>query len=995
MSEVAEIALEIPPDCGTITTLCCGDNGTNLYVGTSSGHVCHFHQFDDAPNYILIMVAATTDHPALSSPSAAVKKLMVLPTVHRLLVVLTSGAVVGYSLPELTPWPSAALTHINDITTLRHQRQRPSPTAANDDKIIAFTASKIRVMAVTKDHIQSLKDIAYSGSIKGVSVVGLSQNYSNLVLVANSTTYDVIDLQKTRKIPMGDYRNGDTAIAPFIEGYRADGDGKDEYMLTIRSEGTSAVAMFVDSLGDATRGTIIMDHYPSAVAVHWPFIYTVVKDQLVVYSLEQLAETTRIPIFAKEPTETTENTENTEENIEEATEENPVGSTANEEDPQGSDDEQTTNDKDDSKDAEPESEQPEATEADDANAETTEPTQQPDEPTHDETSSVTEVVAPIVSGVVSVDSLPFVADDRLAHVELVSGSDIPSAITKNHAHIAAFQGSRLWAVYEPDEFDSIIIDGDIAKVTAALDRHSGERHDYLLQHLVLQLLKQQQYEEVKPYLTRIKAGKLIVPPLMVIIAAAIGHIPQASEQSKHDENSDLTAIIADADAVVVTKGIRRQLAQLSPFPPSPQFVESYLKEVYKITPNLSYIRCSIYALLAKDDVDWVETDTWGDDAVTDEYCLAQLAAKQYTASLSRVYLRLDRITDYCQLSLAVLSSTTDSDDVAHVIDAVLGVLPQVTDEDLYSKVLVEVVKIDKQRGYNFLRSNRGHHHKHTNHKILTTLTDNGDGDDDDTQLLVLRLEYMEDSVSDHPTVDNARELFNHLVALIHRRCLDDDTVLLFDTVVQTYAIANAVSEPWPKSAWPDFVRGQATQSKISSVLTWYVKAYEAYVFLRRHGNPPSVPSSSMFAYFRATGAIADLLAASDYPQAEHVAVYGSVAPPTTPYYPWATSQLDPPVADPNRDDLKQILRHYLHLRPHTYSIPHFLMGFGSVFDPIDLLHILPATLNLVHVAEYWQRVLVELDTKRRQAAATKSLAKTEAKTTADIYRSLAANLTSD
>ncbi|KAA8908251.1 hypothetical protein DIURU_000220 [Diutina rugosa] len=941
------------------------------------------------------MVAATTDHPALSSPSAAVKKLMVLPTVHRLLVVLTSGAVVGYSLPELTPWPSAALTHINDITTLRHQRQRPSPTAANDDKIIAFTASKIRVMAVTKDHIQSLKDIAYSGSIKGVSVVGLSQNYSNLVLVANSTTYDVIDLQKTRKIPMGDYRNGDTAIAPFIEGYRADGDGKDEYMLTIRSEGTSAVAMFVDSLGDATRGTIIMDHYPSAVAVHWPFIYTVVKDQLVVYSLEQLAETTRIPIFAKEPTETTENTENTEENIEEATEENPVGSTANEEDPQGSDDEQTTNDKDDSKDAEPESEQPEATEADDANAETTEPTQQPDEPTHDETSSVTEVVAPIVSGVVSVDSLPFVADDRLAHVELVSGSDIPSAITKNHAHIAAFQGSRLWAVYEPDEFDSIIIDGDIAKVTAALDRHSGERHDYLLQHLVLQLLKQQQYEEVKPYLTRIKAGKLIVPPLMVIIAAAIGHIPQASEQSKHDENSDLTAIIADADAVVVTKGIRRQLAQLSPFPPSPQFVESYLKEVYKITPNLSYIRCSIYALLAKDDVDWVETDTWGDDAVTDEYCLAQLAAKQYTASLSRVYLRLDRITDYCQLSLAVLSSTTDSDDVAHVIDAVLGVLPQVTDEDLYSKVLVEVVKIDKQRGYNFLRSNRGHHHKHTNHKILTTLTDNGDGDDDDTQLLVLRLEYMEDSVSDHPTVDNARELFNHLVALIHRRCLDDDTVLLFDTVVQTYAIANAVSEPWPKSAWPDFVRGQATQSKISSVLTWYVKAYEAYVFLRRHGNPPSVPSSSMFAYFRATGAIADLLAASDYPQAEHVAVYGSVAPPTTPYYPWATSQLDPPVADPNRDDLKQILRHYLHLRPHTYSIPHFLMGFGSVFDPIDLLHILPATLNLVHVAEYWQRVLVELDTKRRQAAATKSLAKTEAKTTADIYRSLAANLTSD
>ena len=60
MSEVAEIDLEIPPDCGTITTLCCGDNGTNLYVGTSSGHVCHFHQFDDAPNYILIMVAATT-----------------------------------------------------------------------------------------------------------------------------------------------------------------------------------------------------------------------------------------------------------------------------------------------------------------------------------------------------------------------------------------------------------------------------------------------------------------------------------------------------------------------------------------------------------------------------------------------------------------------------------------------------------------------------------------------------------------------------------------------------------------------------------------------------------------------------------------------------------------------------------------------------------------------------------------------------------------------
>lgn len=1114
MIDVAEIPLDIPDDCGHISSICCGDHGANLYVGTTTGHVCHFHQFDDAANYILIMVATTSDHPAFRGRSLGVKKLMILPTVSRLLVVLELGAVVGYGLPELSPWSLAALALVNDITLLRHQRRVPT-VAATDDKIVAFTPAKIRVMAVGKDHIHGLKDIAYLGLIKGVLLVGLSQNYSNLVLVANLKNYDVIDLQKTRKIPMGDYRNGDATIDPFIEGYRADGDGRDEYMLTIRSEGQLAVAMFVDLLGDATRGTILMDSYPQAIAVNWPYIYGVFGDQLVVYSLLLLVEVTRLPLFAKDDandqSHATEAKDDQTHNIEanqdivpqsehgdqqttgsenELREDQPKdGQDETSEDDQAkteskdkksedkkskdkkpkemkakdefedklsqddqakdeskddfedeskdeskdkskekhsteSEDKKSTDKKskdekskdEESKDEESNNEQPEREGQleEDKQPKPEEPLKQPSEleenqPDQPEATSSAVAITqtplemkvtthtPVNCGVVLVDDLPFISNDRLTHVELVSGTEIATtAITKNHAHIAAFHATTLWAIYEPDDFDALVDRASIEELTSALDSHSGERHDYVLQLLVLQLLKHQQFDQARPYLTRIKAGKLIVHPLLVILALAVGQLDV-------DSTSDLATIITEAEPVIITKGLRNQLRELLPFPTTDkahQFVESYLKEVYKIIPHMKYIRRTIYALQSQDDVDWVNGDNWGEDEVGDEYCIAQLADKRLHTSLLAVYRRLGRINDYCELSLLIISLTTDTEKLHQVVESVLTVLPQVKDEDVYLKVLVEVVKVDKPQGYAFLRDNRDQHHKLTNHKILASLTTLGDDDD---QLLVLRLEYMEDSMVDAVgsgdelvITERALALFHHLVALIQGRNADDDTVPLFDTLVQTYAIANAVSEPWPKVTWPDFVRLQARQLKILEVLTWYGKAYEVYVYLCRHHHPPPVPQQLLvFHYFEATRSVAQLLAFSDFPQAEHVAVYGHLAPPTTPYYSLPTSPHVVTGADPNRDDLKQILSHYLQLRPHTYSIPHFLGVFGSVFDPIDLLHCLPATLSLVHVVEYCQRVVVDLDSRTRQTGLTKLVAKTEARTLGEVWSSLTSNHLAD
>lgn len=263
---------------------------SNLYIGTSEGRMHHFHWFDDANEYTAISQISVNDK------KAPVAKLLLLPDVS-LCLILCNRTIYPHSLPELSPCHMGKIKDANDMLALS---QVKNPKTKNPlDKIIVYSLSRIRVVRFLGDTIKLLKDINYQNAIVGrSSAAGTLANYSNICLVANDTNYDVVDMQQTRRISLFEY-NIDKApdVLPYIVPFAAeDTGGNEEYLLTIRSDASTSLAMFTNSFGDATRGTLtwLEAGYPTnGVCVVWPNVLGIFaspdgKHTLVISSLTTL-----------------------------------------------------------------------------------------------------------------------------------------------------------------------------------------------------------------------------------------------------------------------------------------------------------------------------------------------------------------------------------------------------------------------------------------------------------------------------------------------------------------------------------------------------------------------------------------------------------------------------------------------------------------------------------------------------------------------------------
>lgn len=292
------LPLEIPL-ANTEYISCLGSYESNLYLGTSRGRVLHYYLFEDAEEYILILERAVN-----GSEIAPIRKIVTLPDLE-MCMFLQNKTTFAFSLPELSPLRTGKLKDVEDLLLLSQGKLGSSKN--KNDKLLIFTSSKIRVVQMLKDSAKLLRDINYAGALTGLSSAsGTLANYSNICIVAGATRYDVVDMQQTRKIPLFDYNpTGEARIAPLIAPFRAAADGTthEEYLLPICSDDSTSMAMFINSSGDVTRGTLtwIDRGYPRlGVAIDWPFAYGIFsrKDThpvFLVSSLETLEVVASIP----------------------------------------------------------------------------------------------------------------------------------------------------------------------------------------------------------------------------------------------------------------------------------------------------------------------------------------------------------------------------------------------------------------------------------------------------------------------------------------------------------------------------------------------------------------------------------------------------------------------------------------------------------------------------------------------------------------------------
>ncbi|RLV89630.1 Vacuolar protein sorting-associated protein 3 [Spathaspora sp. JA1] len=257
---------------------------SNVYIGTTKGIILHYHRFDDVPEYILISQLT------ISEQQQTITKILVLPMSKR--VVILSGRIAQvYSLPELSPCHIKRMKDINDIELLHIEHQ--------PDSILVLSPSKLRIVQFQGQQIRIIREIHYTNAITGDSFKSNLSNSSNLIVVADNSNYNIIDIENNRKIPLFEYgaRQGEEEqVTPLLTSFYAQDTNQSELLLTISSDSSTSIAMFINTLGDVTRGTLtwIGQGYPNGgVVIEWPFVFGIFNSKLensklIVSSLETL-----------------------------------------------------------------------------------------------------------------------------------------------------------------------------------------------------------------------------------------------------------------------------------------------------------------------------------------------------------------------------------------------------------------------------------------------------------------------------------------------------------------------------------------------------------------------------------------------------------------------------------------------------------------------------------------------------------------------------------
>lgn len=214
-----------------------------------------------------------------------VSRILLLPPVS-LALILSQNITSVFSLPEFAPRTGVgSMRDVSDISVDVNEFQRLNTAKTDTMSVTAFSKQAIRIVDVKPDSLILTKTIDYPGAITGI-------RRASYALVATKDSYDLIDLDNTRKIPLFPVRATtpkdeeeclDTAdiIRPLIIPV-----GIDEFLVTSGTTNDEpAMGIVVNVDGDISRGTIPWPRYPKFVAVDDLYVTAVVGNQIMIHSL--------------------------------------------------------------------------------------------------------------------------------------------------------------------------------------------------------------------------------------------------------------------------------------------------------------------------------------------------------------------------------------------------------------------------------------------------------------------------------------------------------------------------------------------------------------------------------------------------------------------------------------------------------------------------------------------------------------------------------------
>ncbi|SGZ53308.1 CIC11C00000005438 [Sungouiella intermedia] len=934
---------------------CISTHKSNLYIGTTKGQLLHYYIFDDAEEYILILslqIPGCENHP--------VKKLLVVPDAEMCLV-LCNRVIYPYTLPELSPCHIGKIKDVNDVSRLS---QVKNPKVKNKhDKIIVYTSNKIRVVQLLPDTVKLLRDINYAGAVEGFSsAAGTLANYSNICLVANDKNYDVVDLQQTRRISLFEYNPENVAnIAPHIVPFMPMDTGKpsEEYMLTICSVAANSMAMFMNSLGDVTRGTLIWldEGYPTGgVAVQWPYVI----------GLFNLAENGIKLTFSSLTTLLVVHTIDFREFSEKAmglTDVNNFNLVRVEEG---------------------------VTLAD---------------------SELLDLLAPVrcdgslILGhkkqflklnviFCNENSLHclYTNNEHVAEVKKVINALTNNDIASLESSLLTFQS---WGQENGDSFAYrarivlLLVLGNFEELKKIISNADFPSMNFDLRIL---LLFDPAFPDKDPLW---KEFTLESSLREMIVQSPVKNLdPEFKSWLLHEaytvtdnRNSSIwqyfrTLLYEDSKST--TDKIQLVDSERSLWQDQNEANEKLFAQLKKNNEYLVLFK--IYQLRQEVDPDFNALQVI-------ELGLAILSGS-------------NPIPEGYKLEAGTLTVGSETMDL--VLLVFFQLRNHISNSDQYTKKLLELLKIHPDKGLELLQSNKGGQHKSTHRFILKELATTHNID---TKFSSLKLEYLEQSFLEQLEdgkidIETLDELFIEMEQYLESN-IDSYEVALENIKIlhSTFQIEVSLADlNWPKLSWIEFLHLHGRKDDSKELVDLYLKFYELLVVKSLKSKPikPFHIKHDAFTYLSRcftessiSGLISYLLEKGEYSVAEWMSLYGKMPlPRQTIYFEGYKMQLMEMYQLRASTDIEasinQLMKFYLEIedqRAKNNSIRHLVSRFGrKYYNVCDLLAILPNDFPVVHIQEYLVSVVLDMDAQRTDTVMKKTLARLDAKFTEKVRK---------
>ncbi|KAL3232583.1 Vacuolar protein sorting-associated protein 3 [Nakaseomyces bracarensis] len=250
----------------TTRITCIEADNNHIYLGTNKGQLLHYYEIEGG-NFLLI-----SQVPFPSDGNPPIDRIQLLPKIDRALV-FSNNILILFLLPELAPCPN--VIHLKGILDFDiHSYSKTSEAY----RIIASKEDSLKMFKTAGNSITMIKSIDEQKNVQKVRC------HENVLLLAKNNEYEIFNLKTQKKVPLFRVTESENnPIQPLMVNFN-----KKTFIISSGgvNKDDNAMGLVISHNGDITKATLVFEHYPSNIVVHYPYIIVSFSDyEIYIYEL--------------------------------------------------------------------------------------------------------------------------------------------------------------------------------------------------------------------------------------------------------------------------------------------------------------------------------------------------------------------------------------------------------------------------------------------------------------------------------------------------------------------------------------------------------------------------------------------------------------------------------------------------------------------------------------------------------------------------------------